>query len=266
MKILGAAAMLAAVLAMAVRAVAVDVDVRVTERTGDVVFSEHLDNSAGLSSNPRVGATDALAISFTAGKEKADAAYVSFRRDGEVPREVALAAQRKGDGVYRLDVTRRVFRKYFGGAGGTYDVALVVGSFAHGGAEVKVGRIEMGGKHTSPAPRYGPRPEIHHRFAPPQRMPNVAVSLAFTALSVLALAALAQAWRRMGANVAGVRSDAAGMGLLALVAVYMALAVAYWVRLRLLTALPWALALAPPTYAVGQYALSRRSASAQKAP
>ncbi|KAJ1736171.1 hypothetical protein LPJ61_000130 [Coemansia biformis] len=248
---------------------AANVVVRVLERTGDAQFEQALAYPAALSTVPKVRLSTPLTVTFdaqTAGGAavQLDRAAVSLQH-AETGAEVAFAAQRSKGGPYRASISRADFRRHLGPAPGRYSVTLVLGSFEHGGLAYELGAIDVVGKQGKQGKArlaaLGPRPEIRHRFADPQRMPSAAVSLAFAGLVAAPLGVLLRTWARLGVNAANLKHEPAGaLVFMGLVATYMALAVAYWVGGRLLPTLGYALALALPTYLAGQHALSRRIA------
>ncbi|KAI9481880.1 proteasome regulatory particle base subunit [Coemansia sp. RSA 989] len=244
-----------------------NVVVRVMERTGDKLFEEKLRYPASFDAVPKVKALTPLVISFDVLSNDTalplDQAFVSFQHT-ETKAEVALPAQNtKNSGSYKLDVSRKVFRQNFGSVPGVYNVALVLGSFAEGGLFYELGNVHMvagnKAKLKEPKATYGPKPEIQHRFAEPQKMPNILFSLLFTGLAVAPLVALLGVWGRLGVNLQKLQLEPVGsVAFMGLVAAYMALAVAYWVGLKLFPTLGCALVLSLPTYLTGQYALSKR--------
>ncbi|KAJ2079518.1 hypothetical protein H4R24_003718 [Coemansia sp. RSA 988] len=246
--------------------VVTNVKVRVMERTGDKIFEQRVEQPNTLDSVPKVKANTPLVVTFDAqdqdGKAlRLDQAMVSLQHS-ETRAEVALAANRVADGSYKMDITRKDFRRHFAAAPGKYHVALELGAFSSGGAEYEVGNIEMAGGSKAPplvSVAYGPKPEIHHRFADAQQMPNVVVSLVFAVLTAAPLAVLLQTWAGLGVNINGLRREMVGsVVFMGLIAAYMGLAIAYWVGLKLFPTLAYVLALAPPTYLAGQRALSKR--------
>ncbi|KAJ2800173.1 proteasome regulatory particle base subunit [Coemansia guatemalensis] len=243
-----------------------NIKVRVMERTGDKIFEQRVEQPNTLDSAPKVKASTPLVVTFDAqdqdGKAlRLDQAMVSLQHV-ETKEEVALAARTVAEGSYKMDITRKDFRRHFAAASGQYHVALELGAFSSGGAEYEIGNIEMAGgsKARRPAPvTYGPKPEIHHRFADAQQMPNIVVSLAFTVLTAAPLVVLLRTWAGLGVNIDGLRQEMAGsVVFMGLIAAYMGLAIAYWVGLKLFPTLAYVLALAPPTYLAGQRALSKR--------
>ncbi|PIA13411.1 hypothetical protein COEREDRAFT_83524 [Coemansia reversa NRRL 1564] len=246
--------------------VVTNVKVRVMERTGDKIFEQSVEQPNTLESVPKVKASTPLVVTFSAQDQEGkalrlDQAMVNLQHT-ETKAELALAARAVTEGSYKMDITRKDFRRHFAAAPGQYHVALVLGSFKNGGAEFEVGNIEMAGGNKTQRPTsvtYGPKSEIHHRFSEPQQMPNIIVSLTFTALTVAPLVVLLQTWTGLGVNINGLRREMAGsVVFMALIAAYMGLAVAYWVGLKLFPTLAYALALALPTYLAGQHALSKR--------
>ncbi|KAJ2785787.1 proteasome regulatory particle base subunit [Coemansia javaensis] len=243
---------------------ATGVVVRVVERTGGALFEQALAHPATLDAVPTIKASAPLVVDFGArGADGAavelDQALVSLQH-ADTGAEAVFAARPAKGGQYRASVAPKDIRRQLGSAPGRYRVALVLGSFEHGGLVYELGVADVAGKaRPAPRPALGPKPEIHHRFAEPQRMPNAAVSVLFAALVAAPLAGLLGAWARLGVNVANLKRERAGsLAFMALVSTYMALAAAYWVGIRLLPMLGYTLALALPTYLVGQYALSRR--------
>ncbi|KAJ1816960.1 proteasome regulatory particle base subunit [Coemansia sp. RSA 2598] len=243
-----------------------NVVVKAMERTGDKLFEKKLVYPRAFENGPTISASTPFSVSFDAASDKTskalrlDQAFVSFR-NAETGDEVAFAAKAGKAGSYRMDMTRKQFRSHLATAPGTYAVALVLGSFDEGGLFYHLGEVQVAGKRRSSASdvSYGPRPEIHHRFADPQRMPNVLLSLVFAGLVAAPLLALAGVWARLGVNADNLAKEPAGStAFMVLVAAYMALAIAYWIGVRLLPTLAYMLALALPTYLVGQYALNRR--------
>ncbi|KAJ2850465.1 proteasome regulatory particle base subunit [Coemansia erecta] len=248
--------------------IAKNVNVKVMERTGDKLFEQQLSGPGNLEGVPKISATTPLSISFdvvTDANEAAvlDQAFVSLRSSATGD-EIGLVAKQTKSGSYRMDLSRKNFRAHFSRGPDTYNVALVLGSFANGGVFYELGDISIAGSAKASSKQgedaaYGPRPEIHHRFAEAQRTPSVVVSLAFTAMAVAPLVALFGVWARLGINASNLKKEAAGSAaFMGLVSAYMALAVAYWVGVKLFPTLAYALALALPTYLVGQFALSRR--------
>ncbi|KAJ2414751.1 proteasome regulatory particle base subunit [Coemansia sp. IMI 209128] len=248
--------------------VAKDISIKVVDRTGDKLFGKQLEYPATFDKVPKIQSTTPLSISFKAetisGPLRLDQALVSFQHTA-TGNEVALPAKAMGkSGVYKMEVTRKQFRKHFDAAPGKYNLALVLGSHAEGGLLYKLGDVFMG--ESSPksqasvaSPGYGPREEIGHRFAEAQRMPNAAVSLVFSCAVVGLLVGLLAVWARLGVNVGNLQKEALGsVGLLGLVAAYVGLAVAYWVGVKLFPTLAYALVLALPTFVTGRYALSKR--------
>ncbi|KAJ2851377.1 proteasome regulatory particle base subunit [Coemansia brasiliensis] len=244
-----------------------NVVVRVMERTGDKLFEEKLQYPASFDAVPKVKALSPLVISFDVLTNDTtlplDQAFVSFQHT-ETKAEVALPARTtKNSGSYKLDVSRKVFRQNFGSVPGIYNVALVLGSFTEGGLFYKLGNVHMVASNKTklkePKVTYGSKPEIQHRFAEPQKMPNILFSLLFTGLTVVPFVALLAAWGRLGVNLKKLQLEPMGsVAFMGLVAAYMALAVAYWVGLKLFPTLGCALVLSLPTYLTGQYALSKR--------
>ncbi|KAJ2454572.1 proteasome regulatory particle base subunit [Coemansia sp. RSA 2336] len=243
-----------------------NVVVRVMERTGDKLFEEKLTYPASFDAVPKVKALTPLVISFDVlANDTAlvlDQAVVSFQHT-ETKAEVALPARAAKTPAYKLDVSRKVFRQNFGSAPGIYNVALVLGSFAEGGLIYELGNVHMvagnKAKLKEPKATYGPKPEIQHRFSEPQKMPNILFSLLFTGLAVAPFVALLGVWGRLGVNLQKLQLESAGLvTFMGLVSAYMALAVAYWIGLKLFPTLGCALVLSLPTYLTGQYALSRR--------
>ncbi|KAI8326516.1 hypothetical protein GQ54DRAFT_250583, partial [Martensiomyces pterosporus] len=243
-----------------------NVKVKVMERTGDKLFEKSLQYPKAFTDGPKVKPTTPLTITFDAltGDSKPlnlDQAFVSFQHT-QSGNEIAFPAKMSKEGSYKMDLSRKLYRHHFNGAAGTYSIALVLGSFEEGGLYYKLGDVSMaapGGKSEENAMGYGPREEIRHQFASPQRMPNVGVSLAFTALVVAPLLVLFATWGKLGVNSKSLKREPVASPLfLGLVAAYAALAVAYWVGLKLFPTLTYALVLALPTYMVGQYALSKR--------
>ncbi|KAJ2803379.1 proteasome regulatory particle base subunit [Coemansia helicoidea] len=257
---------LCGLLAGAVRGevVAANVVVRVLERTGDALVEQALTYPAALPDVPTVKASTPLIVAFDA--QTADGAPLQLDHavlslhHAETGAEVAFAAQRAKGGQYKASIPRKEFRRHLASAPGRYTLALVLGSFEHGGLVYELGAVDVAGKRAGPRrAALGPKLEIRHRFADPQRMPSAAVSLAFAGLVAAPLAGLAHVWARLGVNASNLKREAAGSAaFMALVAAYMALAVAYWVGGRLLPTLGYVLALALPTYLAGQRALSRR--------
>ncbi|KAJ2635332.1 proteasome regulatory particle base subunit [Coemansia sp. RSA 1694] len=250
--------------------VAKDVSVRIVDRAGDKLFDKQLEYPKTYSQIPKVQAATPLSISFKAEATdnkavRLDQALVSFQH-AETGNEVALPAKMGKLGVFKMEMTRKQFRKHFDSAPGKYNMALVLGSHDQGGLLYKLGDVHMAGSGSSkgvasppPPAHYGPREEIRHRFAESQRMPNAVVSLVFAGMVVAPLVALLAAWARLGVNVDNLRREAVGsVAFLALVAAYVGLAVAYWVGVKLFPTLAYALALALPTFATGRYALSKR--------
>ncbi|KAJ2549606.1 proteasome regulatory particle base subunit, partial [Coemansia sp. RSA 1933] len=246
--------------------VAKKVSVKVMERTGDKLFEQQLSSAGSLLGVPKISATTPLSISFdveTGANEAAtlDQAFVSLR-NAATGEEIGLVAKQTKHGSYKMDLTRKSLRTHLSHAPGTYNVALVLGSFADGGVFYELGDISIAGSAkaaaTTEKTEYGPKPEIRHQFAGAQKMPNVAVSLAFTAMVVAPLVALFGVWIGLGVNAANLKEAAGSMVFMGLVSAYMGLAVAYWVGVKLFPTLAYALALALPTHLAGQYALSRR--------
>ncbi|KAJ1668468.1 proteasome regulatory particle base subunit [Coemansia sp. RSA 1646] len=244
-----------------------NVKVKVMERTGDKLFDQQLSGPGTLEGAPKISATTPLSITFdvvTAGTEQeaatVDQAFVSLHNlaTGD---EVGLVAKQTKRGSYKMDLSRKNFRTHFSSAPGTYNAALILGSFTDGGVFYELGDIIIAGKEKQKrdVAVYGAKPEIRHRFSDAQKMPNAAVSLAFTAAAVAPLVVLLGAWARLGVNAADLKKEAVGsVAFMGLVSAYMALAMAYWVGVKLFPTLAYALALALPTYLAGQYALSRR--------
>ncbi|KAJ1841533.1 proteasome regulatory particle base subunit [Coemansia sp. RSA 2708] len=248
--------------------VAKNVVVKVMERTGDKLFEQTLKYPATLDTVPKVKATTPLVITFDSLTTNdtllsLDQAMVSFQRAGTEDDVALLARSAKGAGSYKMDISRKNYRRYFSSAPGIYSVALVLGAADHGGLFYELGNIEMvgskGAKPKTPAVVYGPKPEIHHRFSEPQKMPNVFLSLIFTGLAVAPLVVLVGGWAQMGVNLNKLQLEPVGsVVFMGLVATCMVLAIAYWVGIKLFPTLAYALALALPTYLAGQYALSKR--------
>ncbi|KAI9501899.1 proteasome regulatory particle base subunit [Coemansia spiralis] len=254
--------------------VAENINVKVMERTGDKLFEKMLKHQESLKGVPKITATTPLSVSFDVvnADKKAidlDQAFVSFRNTN-TGEEIAFVAKKAKRGSYKMDLSRKNFRTHFSSAPGSYDIALVLGSFTDGGLFYKLGDIEIGGNSAAAKRKqqqkmdaaYGPKPEIRHRFAEPQRMPSALVSLAFTAAVVALLVALFCVWSRLGVNAANLKKESTGsVVFMALITAYMGLAIAYWVGVKLFPTLAYTLALALPTYLAGQYALSRRMQS-----
>ncbi|KAJ1646105.1 proteasome regulatory particle base subunit [Coemansia asiatica] len=243
-----------------------NVVVKVMERTGDKLFEKKLAYPKTFDNGPTITAATPFSVSFDASSDRTgkalalDQAFVSLR-NMETGDEMAFAAKMGKNGSYRMDVTRKQFRSHLGAMPGKHMVSLVLGSFDEGGLFYELGEVQVAGKKRigNADVLYGPRDEIHHRFAEPQRMPNVLLSLVFAGLVAAPLLALVGVWVRMGVNMSNLAKEPVGSSaLMVLVAAYMALAVAYWIGVRLLPMLAYVLALALPTYLVGQYALSRR--------
>ncbi|KAJ2800553.1 proteasome regulatory particle base subunit [Coemansia furcata] len=248
--------------------VAKDINIKVVDRTGDPLFSQQLEYPTTFDKVPKVKSTTPLSISFKAEAAdkplQLDQALVSFQHT-TTGNEVALPAKAMGkSGVFKMEITRKQFRTHFESAPGQYNVALVLGSYAEGGLLYKLGDVHMavGTSKTQSSvasPVYGPKEEIRHRFAEPQRMPNVVVSLVFSCAVVVPLVVLLGAWAKLGVNVDNLQREAAGsIAFLGLVAAYVGLAVAYWVGVKLFPTLAYALVLALPTFVTGRYALSKR--------
>ncbi|KAJ1723092.1 proteasome regulatory particle base subunit [Coemansia erecta] len=247
------------------------VHVKVMERTGDKQFSETLAYPQKLASAPKLTATTPFSLAFDAFSDAAhqsslalDQAHVVLRHTATGD-EATLAGKMGSRGSYRVDMTRKHFRTLLSSAPGKYAVTLVLGSFDQGALVYPVGEVLVAGKRpagTGSAVVYGRREEIRHRFGEPQGMPNVLVSVVFALLAAAPLGGLAVAWQRIGVSVKSVDGRAAVF--MALVAAYMALAVAYWVGVRLFPTLAYVLALALPTYVAGQRALSQRRAAAKQ--
>ncbi|KAJ2664752.1 proteasome regulatory particle base subunit [Coemansia sp. RSA 1200] len=262
-------ALLACISAVGGELVVKNVNVRVLERTGDKIFDQMLNKPGVLEGVPKLSSTTPLSITFdveTDNKAAAelDQAFVSLRNP-TTGNEVGVVAKKTKRGSYRMDLTRKTFRTHFSGSPGTYNAALVLGSFSNGGVFYGLGDIRIAGagkkkrQEEQGASRYGPKPEIHHQFAEAQKTGSAVVSLAFTALVAAPLAGLVGAWIRLGVNGANLKKEAAGsVAFVGLVAAYVVLAGAYWVGVKLFPTLAYALVLAPPTYLAGQYALSRR--------
>ncbi|KAI7835085.1 Oligosaccharyltransferase subunit Ribophorin II-domain-containing protein [Kickxella alabastrina] len=248
-----------------------DVHIKVMERTGDKLFSASPQYPNTFGKVPEITSTTPLSVSFSVKSTTTneavavDQAFVNFRHK-ETGDETAFVAKRASVGAYRMDLARKHFRAHFVPSPGLYDISLVLGSFADGGVHYALGTVQMSAgkpqqQQTSDTVVFGARPEIHHRFAEPQRMPSAAVSVAFAVLCVVPLVVLFGVWARLGVNVGGLGAEpVASAAFLGLVGAYMALAVAYWVGVKLFPALTYALVLALPTYAAGQVALSRRAA------
>ncbi|KAJ2015978.1 proteasome regulatory particle base subunit [Coemansia sp. S680] len=250
--------------------VAKDINIKVLDRTGDKLFGKQLEYPATFDKVPKIQSTTPLSISFKAETTDADKplrldqALVSFQHT-TTGNEVTLPAKAVGkSGVFKMEMTRKLFRKHFDSAPGQYNVALVLGSYTEGGLLYKLGDVYMAegsskGQASVASPGYGPKEEIRHRFAESQRMPNVVVSLVFSCAVVVPLVALLVVWARLGVNVDNLQKEAAGsLAFLGLVAAYMSLAVAYWVGVKLFPTLAYALVLALPTFVTGRYALSKR--------
>ncbi|KAJ2883666.1 proteasome regulatory particle base subunit [Coemansia aciculifera] len=247
--------------------VAKDVSIKVVDRDGSMLFDKKLSYPKTFSQTPKVKSSTPLSISFkaeTAGSQEQlkqlDQALVSFQHT-TTGHEVGLAAKASKSGEFKMEMTRAQFRKHFDLAPGTYNVALVLGSHSDedGGVLYKLGNVHMEGssKNGGKAAKsvvYGAREEIQHQFGSPQRMPNAAVSLAFSGVVVAPLVLLLVVWARLGVNVAGVQWE--GVVFLGAVAAYVGLAVSYWVGVKLFPTLAYALALALPTFVSGRYALS----------
>ncbi|KAJ1880410.1 hypothetical protein LPJ57_002269 [Coemansia sp. RSA 486] len=240
-----------------------NVVVKAMERTGDKLFENRLVYPQKFDDVPTISAATPFTVSFDALNDatkkalKLDQAFVSFRNtDGGD--EVAFAATMGKSGSYRLNVGRKQLRTHL--TSGQYAISLVLGSFADGGLFYHLGDVQVVGKQKKKnVVRYGRQPEIQHRFAEPQRMPNVVLSAVFALLVCVPLAGLVGVWVRMGVNVDNLAKESVGSTmLLAMVAAYMALAVAYWIGVRLIPTLAYVLVLALPTYLTGQYALNRR--------
>ncbi|KAJ2007662.1 proteasome regulatory particle base subunit [Coemansia thaxteri] len=247
--------------------------VKVLERTGDKLFEQRLEYPNTLGKSPEIRSTTPLSISFdvlggdgTTAPLRLDQAFVSFQH-ATTGSEVALPAKIGTKGSFKLDVSRKQFRQHFDAAPGKYNVALVLGSFAEGGLLYKLGDVHMVAGSGSAKSKvaagskgvYGPKAEIQHRFAEPQRMPRAVVSLAFTGLVAAPLVALFGAWARLGVNFSNLQREPVGsVAFMGLVTAYLGLAIAYWVGVRLFPTLAYALALALPTYLTGQYALTKR--------
>ncbi|KAJ2490318.1 proteasome regulatory particle base subunit [Coemansia sp. RSA 2050] len=254
--------------------VAKDINIKVVDRTGDnKLFGKQLEYPATFDKVPKIQSATPLSISFKAEASsgdkllRLDQALVSFQHTA-TGSEVALPAKAMGkSGVFKMEVTRKQFRKHFDSAPGKYNLALVLGSYAEGGLLYKLGDVVMADSSSSksrasvasPGYGYGPKEEIRHRFAESQRMANPAVSLVFSCAAVAPLVVLLAVWARLGANVGNLQKEAVwSVAFLGLVAAYVGLAVAYWVGIKLLPTLAYALALALPTFVTGRYALSKR--------
>ncbi|KAJ2359386.1 proteasome regulatory particle base subunit [Coemansia sp. RSA 2618] len=245
-----------------------NVVVKVMERTGDKLFEEALKYPATLDTVPKVKATTPLVITFDSqtvddASLALDQAVVSFQHV-DTKEEIMLPARAvKGSGSYKMDISRKSFRIHFSPAPGVYNIALVLGSFEEGGLFYDLGNVEMvaakGAKTKKPAAVYGPKPEIQHRFAEPQKMPNILVSLFFTGLVAVPFIGLLAVWAHLGVNADNLQLEPVGsVVFMGLVAAYIALAIAYWIGVKLFPALTYVLVLALPTYLAGQYALSKR--------
>ncbi|KAJ1965883.1 proteasome regulatory particle base subunit [Dipsacomyces acuminosporus] len=247
-----------------------NVNVKVMERTGDKLFEKSLEYPKAFTQTPKVKSNTPLTVTFDAltGDDKPlglDQAFVSFQHT-ETGNEVAFPAKMSKKGSYKMDLTRRLYRRNFGGASGTYNIALILGSFEEGGLYYKLGNINISPAVKAAARgssaqevKYEAKEEIHHKFADPQKMPNVGVSLVFTAMVVAPLLALFATWAKLGVNTRNLKKEPVGSAVfLGLIAVYMSLAIAYWIGLKLFPTLTYAIFLALPTYMAGQYALSKR--------
>ncbi|ORX70495.1 hypothetical protein DL89DRAFT_134906 [Linderina pennispora] len=126
-------------------------------------------------------------------------------------------------GSYKMDISRKLFRTHLDGSPGEYKIALVLGSFEHGGLFYPLGNVKVGGKRTADhRVVYGAQPEIHHQFAQPQKMPNTVVSLAFAGLTGAPLLLLLGVWARLGVNANNLSKEPVGSAVfLGLVAAYM---------------------------------------------
>ncbi|KAJ2134839.1 proteasome regulatory particle base subunit [Coemansia sp. RSA 518] len=248
--------------------VAKNVVVKVMERTGDKLFEKALEYPATLDTVPKIKATTPLIITFDSQTVNdtslvLDQALVSFQHV-DTKNEVALPARAvKSTESYKMDVSRKNFRLHFSSAPGVYNVALVLGSFKQGGLFYDLGNVEMvapkGTKEKKHEVAYGPKPEIHHRFAEPQKMPNILVSLFFTGLVVVPFIGLLGGWAYLGVNADKLQMEPVGsVVFMGLIAAYITLAISYWIGVKLFPTLTYALVLALPTYLTGQYALSKR--------
>ncbi|KAJ2747212.1 proteasome regulatory particle base subunit [Coemansia sp. BCRC 34301] len=275
MKLLTVVGLLSLGLVVSGAMVAKDVNIRVVDRTGDKLFDKQVEYPMTFGQTPKVQASTPLSISFRAetddGKAlRLDQAAVSFQH-ASTGNEVAFSARMGKPGGFKLELTRKQFRKHFDAAPGKYNMALVLGSHEQGGLLYKLGDVNMASSSSSSSSSsstksavsspaaYGPKEEIRHRFAEPQRMPNAGLSLVFAGVVVVPLLALFVVWARLGVNANNLRREAVGsVAFLGLVAAYVGLAVAYWVGVKLFPTLAYALALALPTFAAGRYALSKR--------
>ncbi|KAJ2724902.1 proteasome regulatory particle base subunit [Coemansia sp. Benny D115] len=248
-----------------------DVRIRVMERTGDKLFEQTVKYPDAYTETPAISGTTPFSISFTAmagDKERLelDQAFVNFRH-AESGEEAVFMAKMGKTGDYRLDLARKQFRQQLARRPGKYSVSLVLGSYEHWGTVYRVGDVIVKGKQPQQQPQqqamarpWGPKEPIAHKFGEPQRMPPVVLSLAATLLVLAPLGVLGVVWARLGVNMRA--ADGRSAAFLAMVAAYVALAVAYWVGVRLFPTLAYALVLALPTYATGRAALSGRNKAA----
>jgi oligosaccharyltransferase complex subunit delta (ribophorin II) len=117
-------------------------------------------------------------------------------------------------------------------------------------------------------PAHNALPDIRHAFRRPERRAPAVVSLVFTALALLPLAALVPALLAAGANLKGWPSDPSAAtwstAFLASLAAFLALLVVFWLRLTLASALWPAVVLGSALWFSGWKAL-RAQATARVA-
>ncbi|KAJ1981928.1 proteasome regulatory particle base subunit [Dimargaris xerosporica] len=143
------------------------------------------------------------------------------------------------------------------GPAGLYRASIVLGTFAAPqGLEQPLPPVRFVNTGPTPEPLavLEPKPEIEHRFRPPQKEPWTILSLLATAVCVAPLAGLLAAWQRLGANTKHLGSPVSYAYAGCLLA-YGCFYVLFWATWNVLEALTYGSVLSLILLVVGRYAL-----------
>ncbi|XP_003384849.1 PREDICTED: dolichyl-diphosphooligosaccharide--protein glycosyltransferase subunit 2-like [Amphimedon queenslandica] len=113
--------------------------------------------------------------------------------------------------VFELDVAKTA-KDSFNHQSGTYSMTLVVGGATlQNPVSWDIGKVTLKFSGTPKVPttdeheyRYKARPEIHHKFQDPEKLPPSIVSLTFSGLVLLPLAVLMLLWLILGVNLSNI--------------------------------------------------------------